>query len=47
MGVQDGLEVLMHQNAHISNLHEDDDDDAFATSTYLKFVPPQLNFKER
>lgn len=53
MGVHDGLQVFMHKDVaspgvRISNIHEDlDDEDAFSTSTYLKFVPPQLDFKER
>ncbi|KAL0273053.1 UNVERIFIED_CONTAM: hypothetical protein PYX00_005821 [Menopon gallinae] len=53
MGVHDGLQVFMHNDitssgVRISNMHDDlDKDDAFSTSTYLKFVPPQLDFKER
>lgn len=53
MGVPEGLQVFMHKDVasssvRISQVHEElDREDAFSTSTYLKFVPPRLDFKER
>lgn len=35
-------------NMRISPVHEDlKNTDMFSSSTYLKFVPPRLDFKER
>ncbi|KAK6637148.1 hypothetical protein RUM44_007562 [Polyplax serrata] len=53
MGVHEGFQVFMHKegassNVRITKVHDElDSDDAFSTSTYLKFVPPRLDFKER
>lgn len=53
MGVHEGLQVFMHKDIEASNVripqvNENlNRNNAFSTSTYLKFVPPQLDFKER
>lgn len=53
MGVHDGLRVFMHQDVassgvRITDMHENFDNmDSLSSSNCLKFVPPQLDFKER